>query len=197
MLKIREVVVVEGRYDKNALLQSVDCVVLETSGFGIFNDSEKAALIRRLAAERGIIVLTDSDSAGFMIRNHMKNIAGSGIKNAYIPDIYGKEKRKKSPSKEGKLGVEGMSPAVLAEALRKAGATFLDEEASPRQAGGITKADFFSFGLSGTPDSSSRRASVLKALGFPEKMSTNAMLEAVNLLYDKTSFQEFLDNLRI
>lgn len=193
MLKIREVVIVEGRYDKNALLQAVDCVVLETKGFGIFNDREKAALIRRLSAERGIIVLTDSDSAGFMIRNYMKNIAGAGIKHAYIPDIYGKERRKSSPSKEGKLGVEGMPPSVLVEALQKAGATFLDEDTIPRQAGGITKSDFFSFGLTGTPGSASRRTAVLKTLGFPEKMSTNAMLEAVNLLYDKASFQDLLD----
>lgn len=188
MIKIREVVVVEGRYDKNTLLQAVDCTVIETGGFRIFHDKEKAALLRRLAASRGIIVLTDSDGAGFVIRNHLKGILGKGVRQAYVPDIYGKEKRKSAPSKEGKLGVEGMTPGVLVQALLNAGATVLEGEASPRQSAGITKADFFALGLSGRPDSSSARARLLKALDLPERMTANAMLEAVNLLYSREEF---------
>lgn len=178
----------EGRYDKNALLQAVDCTVIETNGFGIFHDKEKAALLRRLAAQRGIIVLTDSDGAGFVIRNHLKGILGKGIRQAYVPDIYGKEKRKSAPSKEGKLGVEGMRPEVLVQALLQAGATLLDEEASPRQSAGITKADFFTLGLSGGQGSSTARARLLKHLNLPERMTANAMLEAVNLLYSREEF---------
>jgi len=193
MLKIREVVVVEGRYDRNTLLQAVDCTVIETGGFGIFNNKEKAALLRRLAKERGLIVLTDSDGAGFVIRNHLKGLIGSGLKQAYVPDIYGKEKRKAAPSKEGKLGVEGMKPEVLVDALLKAGATVVDGDWEARRSAGITKADFFTLGLSGCPDSSAARERVLKKLELPERMTANAMLEAVNLLYSK---EEFFDLVR-
>ena len=131
--RIREAVVVEGRYDKNTLSQVVDGVILETSGFGVFKDDEALALLRRLAGERGLVILTDSDGAGFVIRNYLKGaIAPSQVKHAYIPDRPGKEKRKRAPGKEGKLGVEGMPPAVLLEALRRAGATFLDETTDPQ-----------------------------------------------------------------
>ncbi|MBR2483653.1 MAG: toprim domain-containing protein, partial [Oscillospiraceae bacterium] len=127
MIRIREVIVCEGRYDKNALKQVVDATVVTTGGFQIFNDREQLALLRRMAAERGLILLLDSDGAGFVIRNHIKSaIPAEQVKQAYIPDVYGKEKRKKTAGKEGKLGVEGMEPAVLIEALRRAGATFLD-----------------------------------------------------------------------
>lgn len=188
MRRVREVIVVEGRYDKNALKQVVDAVVVETKGFGVFSDRERLALLRRLAAERGLILLTDSDGAGFVIRNFLKGaIPKSQLKQAYIPDRYGKERRKAAPGKEGKLGVEGMPPQVLLEALERSGATFLED--SERQEGpGLTKADFYDLGLTGTPDSSARRAALLRRLNLPERMSANALLEAVNLLYTREEF---------
>ncbi len=195
MRKIREVVVVEGRYDKNALKQAVDATVVETGGFGVFNDRERLALLRRLAAERGLILLTDSDGAGFVIRNFLKGaIPKSQIKHAYIPDIPGKERRKAAPGREGKLGVEGMPPQVLLAALERAGATFEDGEARPDPAS-ITKADFYQWGLTGAPDSARRRAALLKAMGLPERMATNALLEAANLLYDTESFLKLVEEL--
>ena len=144
MLKIREAIVVEGRYDKNALSQVVDTVILETAGFGIFRDEETLALLRRIGAKRGLILLTDSDGAGFLIRNHLKGaLPQDQVKHAYIPDRYGKERRKRRPGKEGKLGVEGMPPAVLEAALRQAGATVLGEDSAPPQAPPLTKADLY------------------------------------------------------
>ena len=185
MLKIREAVVVEGRYDKNTLSQLVDTVILETSGFGIFKDGERLSLLRRLAAERGLIVLTDSDGAGFVIRNYLKGAVDPAlVKHAYIPDVYGKERRKRAPGREGKLGVEGMRPAVLEEALRRAGATFLEEDAPgapPRRP--ITKADLFADGLSGGPDAAARRQALLKALDLPEHLTANALLSVLNALF--------------
>ena len=182
MVKIKEAIVVEGRYDKNTLAQIVDAPILETAGFGIFKDKQQLSLLRRVAESRGLIVFTDSDGAGFVIRNHLKSvIPGKFLKHAYIPDIYGKEKRKSAPGKEGKLGVEGMCPEIILEALRKAGATIEGEEASPRNQ--ITKQDLMELGMSGGPDSSSRRLKLLKKLNLPERMSANAMLQALNLLY--------------
>lgn len=185
MLRIKEAIVVEGRYDKNTLSQLVDTVILETSGFAIFKDDERLSLLRRLAEKRGLIVLTDSDGAGFAIRNYLKGaVDPSLVKHAYIPDRVGKEKRKRAPGKEGKLGVEGMPPSVLLEALQKAGATFLDEEqaaASTRRA--ITKGHLYAAGLSGTPDAAANRKALLKRLDLPERLSPNAMLEVLNTLY--------------
>ena len=187
--RIREVVVVEGRYDKNALKQAVDAVVVETGGFGVFRDRERLALLRRLAAERGLILLTDSDGAGFVIRNFLKGaIPRDRLKQAYIPDVYGKERRKASPGREGKLGVEGMSPQVLLQALERAGATFEDAPAGGREAEAVTKGDFYRLGLTGGPDSGAKRAAQLGRLGLPERMSANALLEAVNLLYTREAF---------
>ncbi len=184
MVRVKEAIVVEGRYDKNTLSQVVDAVILETAGFGIFKDEERLHLLRRLAQERGLIVLTDSDGAGFVIRNYLKGaVDPSQVKHAYIPDQPGKEKRKRKPGKEGKLGVEGMSPRVLVEALRRGGATFLGEAEAPSTRRPVTKADLFSAGLSGTPEASSRRAALLKALDLPERLSPNAMLEVLNALY--------------
>ena len=185
MKRIKEAIVVEGRYDKNTLSQVVDAVIIETYGFGVFKDGERLALLRRLAVERGLIVLTDSDGAGFVIRNYLKGaVEPSQVKHAYIPDRPGKEKRKRTPGKEGKLGVEGMSPQVLLEALRKAGATFLDEtgETLPARRS-LTKADLYAAGLSGTPEAALRRQELLKRLDLPEHMSPNAMLEVLNALY--------------
>ena len=184
MRKVREVIVVEGRYDKNTLSQVVDATIVETKGFGIFKDKEMAAFLRKLAAERGIIVFTDSDGAGFVIRNHLRSILPKEqIKQAYIPDIYGKEKRKKVGGKEGKLGVEGMSPEVILAALERAGATF-DDGAAEEKRGGITKADLMELGLVG-PGSTERRQQLLRTLELPEHMTANALLETLNILYSR------------
>ena len=186
--RVREVIVVEGRYDKNTLSQVVEATILETGGFGIFKDREKAALLRRLGAEPGIIVFTDSDGAGFVIRNHLKSILPpSQLKQAYIPDVPGKERRKRTAGKEGKLGVEGMPPQVLLTALERCGATFLDETAKEREGCPITKADLMELGLVGA-GSRERREALLKRLDLPAHMTPNAMLEALNLLYTREDF---------
>lgn len=192
MLRIREAIVVEGRYDKNTLSQLVDGVILETAGFGIFKDEDRLALLRRLAEKRGLIVLTDGDGAGFVIRNYLKGaIPPELIKHAYIPDVYGRERRKRRPGREGKLGVEGMSPAVLEQALRRAGATVLDEDTGsepPRRA--VTKADLYACGLSGTAGSGGRRRELLSKLDLPEHLSPNALLDVLNALF---TYEEFVD----
>lgn len=193
MIRIREAIIVEGRYDKNTLAQIVDAPILETSGFGIFHDRQRLALLRRLAETRGIIVLTDSDGAGFVIRNYLRGaIDPSQVKHAYIPDIAGKERRKRTASKEGKLGVEGMRPEVILEALRRAGATFEGEEDAAATEKPITKADFFEWGLSGRPDSAARRTAVLKALDLPAHMTTNALLEFINAVGTRQQLEEVL-----
>lgn len=193
MVKIREAIVVEGRYDKNTLSQIVDAPILETSGFGIFKDKQQLKLLRRVAQTRGLIVFTDSDGAGFVIRNHLKSvIEPQYLKHAYIPDVYGKERRKASPGKEGKLGVEGMSPQVIIECLRKAGVTVIGEE-TVLAAPSITKQDLMELGLSGGKDSSAKRLSLLKKLDLPEHMSTNAMLQTLNLLYTLEELQALLE----
>ena len=193
MRRVREVIVVEGRYDKNALRQVVEATVVETGGFGVFNDRERLALLRRLAAERGLILLTDSDGAGFVIRNFLKGaIPKSQLKQAYIPDIYGKERRKAAPGKEGKLGVEGMNPQVLLSALERAGATFEDGGAAERREP-ITKADLYALGLTGGQDSQRRRRALLKQLGLPERITTIALLEALNILCTREEFLSVLE----
>ena len=186
MLHIQEAIVVEGRYDKNTLSQVVDTLILETAGFGIFKNPEQMALLHRVAEKRGLIVLTDSDGAGFVIRSRIKSaIPGQYLKHAYIPDVYGKEKRKRQRGKEGKLGVEGMSPQVLERVLRRAGATFLDGD-TPREKGApLTKADLFAAGLTGGPDSAQRRQALLKRLELPEHMTANALLEVFNTCYSR------------
>ena len=194
MIKIREAIVVEGRYDKNTLSQIVDAPILETSGFGVFKNKQQLAFLRRVAHERGLIVFTDSDGAGFVIRNHLKSaIEPQYLKHAYIPDIYGKERRKSAPGKEGKLGVEGMTPEVIVDALRKAGATIEGEDAPVTQQ--ITKQDLMELGLSGGKDSSQKRLALLKKLDLPEHMSANAMLQALNLLYNLDTLRIFLEKL--
>lgn len=184
MVKIREAIVVEGRYDRNTLSQIVDAPILETSGFGIFKNKEQLALLRAVAEKRGLIVFTDSDGAGFVIRNHIKSaIPGKYLKHAYIPDLYGKEKRKDKPGKEGKLGVEGMTPEIILSALRASGATLEEEANETPSTAAITKQHMMELGLSGTADSSRKRARLQKRLGLPEHMSANALLQALNLLY--------------
>lgn len=184
MRRVREAIVVEGRYDKNALSQVVDAVILETAGFGVFKDQERLALLRRVAQQRGIIVLTDSDGAGFVIRNFLKGaIPPEQVKHAYIPDIRGKERRKRAPGKEGKLGVEGMPPQLLLEALERAGATFLDGDGPRSPRGELTPAQLYVLGLTGRPDSAQRRQALLKRLDLPEHMSAKALLTVLNALY--------------
>ena len=191
MVKIKEAILVEGRYDKNTLSQIVDAPILETAGFGIFKDKKQMALLRQVAEKRGLIVFTDSDGAGFVIRNHVKSaIPGKFLKHAYIPDIQGKEKRKAAPGKEGKLGVEGMKPEIILEALRRAGATIEGETAASSNQ--IKKQDLMELGLSGGLDASAKRLKLLKMLNLPEHMSPNAMLQALNLLMDLDELMEFM-----
>ena len=194
MLKIRAAIVVEGRYAKNTPSQVVDTLVLETAGFGIFHNPEQMALLRKAAEKRGLIVLTDSDGAGFVIRNRIKGaIPQQYVKHAYIPDVYGKEKRKRQGGKEGKLGVEGMPPTVLEQVLRRAGATFLEEDASETQAvPPLTKADLFAAGLTGGTDSAARRLDLLKRLELPEHMSANALLAVLNGCYTREELEKIL-----
>ena len=193
MRKIREVVVVEGRYDKNTLSQVVDAVILQTSGFGIFNDREKRKLLQTLAEKRGIIVLTDSDGAGFLIRNHIKGLIDPAlVKHAYIPDVPGKERRKAKASREGMLGVEGMRPQVLLNALTRAGATFENETDSASNAPRITKADLYVLGLSGGAGSAQKRRELQRELELPERLSADALLDVLNALMDRDAlFQRF------
>jgi len=192
VVKIKEAIVVEGRYDKNTLRQIVDTAVFTTEGFGVMHDKTKLDFLRTVAESRGLIILTDSDGAGFVIRNHLKGaLPKDKVRHAYIPDIAGKEKRKSSPGKEGKLGVEGMTPEILLEVLRRAGATFETEREQPRTP--ITKTDLFELGLTGGPDSKAKRLKLLKTWNFPAHMTTNALLEALNVLYDREEFLRLMD----
>lgn len=205
-LKIKEALVVEGRYDKNTLAQIVDAPIFVTDGFGLFRDPELLALLRAVAERRGLIVLTDPDGAGLVIRNRLKGaIPPEFVKHAYVPDIPGKERRKAAPGREGKLGVEGMTPELLIAALRNAGATLLEAEPRPDPAAGaaigrqhvaepakITKTELYELGLSGRPDSKERRKALQKELGLPENLSANALLTALNCLYTKETLEALL-----
>ena len=193
MIRIREAIVVEGRYDKAALSAVVDAVILETGGFGVFSDREKLALLRRLAEKRGLVVLTDSDGGGFLIRSFLRSAVDPVlVKHAYIPDIPGRERRKRRPGKEGKLGVEGMSAEILLECLRRAGATVKGEEAPDRAEPPFTKAELYALGLSGRPDSAARRAKLQRALGLPERLTANALLDVLNVLVTREELEKQL-----
>lgn len=187
MIRIREAVVVEGKYDKIKLSSLLDGTIVTTDGFGIFRDREKMAYLRRLAKNQGLVVLTDSDGAGFVIRGKISScIPASQLKHAYIPDIPGKERRKAAPSKEGMLGVEGMELQTLRQVLRRAGATLLEEESLPENAHGkLTKADLYEMGLSGREDSAQRRKALQKELDLPERLSAGGLLQALNALYSE------------
>ncbi len=194
MVKIKEAIVVEGRYDKNTLSQIVDAPIIETNGFCVMNDRALLSLLRRTAQKRGLIILTDSDGGGFVIRSFLKScIDPKLVKHAYIPDVFGKERRKKAPGKEGKLGVEGMSPAVILERLRAAGATIDGEASEPLNE--ISKQDLMELGLSGCKESSFLRKKLLNRLELPEYMSANAMLQALNLLYTLQELEELVRSL--
>lgn len=193
MIKIDKVIIVEGRYDKIKLSSIIDGIIIETEGFGIFKDKDKQKLIRKLAETKGIAILTDSDSAGFVIRNFITSIVPKEyITNVYIPDIYGKEKRKDSPSKEGKLGVEGISAEILKEAFKKAGIGVSQSETNERKK--ITLNDFFDDGLTGDTQSKRKRTDLLKKLDLPERMSTKAMLDILNTFITYDEYKKLVES---
>lgn len=193
MIKVKEVIIVEGRYDKIKLSSLIDGLIIETNGFGIFKDKEKMELIRRLAPERGILILTDSDSAGFKIRSYIGgSIPKKFVKHAYIPDVFGKEKRKTKYSKEGKIGVEGIEKDTILKALKAAGVT-ADEV--PERNRLITKLDLYEDGFTGGQNSSERRLKLLKALNLPERLSTNALIDILNCIIDYKDYQKIVQNL--
>lgn len=199
MIKIKEAIIVEGRYDINVLRQLVDTVILETGGFRIFNNQERLSMIRRIAAARGILILTDSDGAGFVIRNFLKGaIPSKQVKHAYIPDIMGKESRKRKGSAEGKLGVEGMTPYVLLRALCQAGATITDNDTEPNKpAHDLTKADLYAFGLSGRQDSNKRRQALLHRMELPEHLSSNGLLDFLNAVSSREDIEKYFTEIEI
>lgn len=189
MIKLSMPVIVEGKYDIIKLSNMIDGLIIKTDGFGIFKDKEKQQLLRRLADEKGIIVLTDSDSAGFMIRNFISGVVSKDkIINVYTPDIFGKEKRKTEGGKEGKLGVEGMSEDILYEAFRKAGVFCEKSEESERRL--ITNLDLYEHGLSGKSDSKAKRKALLKSLALPERMSTSSLIKILNTFVTYEEFEE-------
>lgn len=196
MLKIKEAIVVEGRYDQNTLSQLVDTLIIPTQGFGIFKDKKKETMLRQVAKKRGIIILTDSDGAGFVIRNHLKGILPpEQVKHAYIPDRFGKERRKRAPGKEGKLGVEGMRPEVLAQALRNAGATILGQASDDEPRREITKLDLYQDGFTGRPDSAQRRETLLRALDLPQHLTGKALPQVLNTLLTYEEYQALIKTL--
>lgn len=188
-LKLRQAIVVEGKYDQNTLRQIVDTAIFTTNGFADMKDPALLRLLQQAAQTTGLVILTDSDGAGFLIRNTLKSaLPETGVLHAYIPDLPGKEKRKAAPGKEGLLGVEGMTPEILLKALRNAGAEFADGSTPPPAREPITKQDLFALGLSGGPESAKKRAALLKALSLPAHMSANALLQALNVLFSSEEF---------
>ena len=193
MIKLKQAVIVEGRYDKIKLKNIIDAPIIETNGFRIFNDKQRQSLIRQIADKRGILIMTDSDGAGFVIRNFLKGtVDKSKIKNCYIPQLSGKEKRKVRGSAEGFLGVEGVPDEVIIEAVRKSGAEIIGEETVKRNE--ITKADLYSLGLTGTENSAQKRKQLLDKLNLPGYLSTNAMLTALNCLYSLEELKKIIGN---
>ena len=193
MIRIQEAILVEGRYDKNALSQVVDTAIFETGGFGILKDKERIEFLRQVAAKRGLVIFTDSDGAGFVIRNRLKSLLPpQKLLQAYIPQIAGKEKRKQKPGKEGLLGVEGMSPEILIEALHRCGAHFLDEN-SPLPAGGITRQDLFAWGLMGGDGSREKRETLKRHFGLPSHLGTSGFLDALNLIATRAQVAALLE----
>lgn len=195
MLKTDKVIVVEGKYDAIRLANIVDAAILRTEGFGVFKDKEKQELLRTLGEKRGLLVLTDGDSAGMLIRNYIRNIVpAEQITDVYVPDLYGKEKRKDKPSKEGKLGVEGIPDDILIEALKKAGVT---EEGDVRPAVSnerlITRMDFYRDGLAGGPNSKAKRLALQSALGLPERMTGKQLLRIINMMVSYGEYRALVD----
>jgi ribonuclease M5 len=183
MRRVHDVIVVEGRYDKQAVLRAVDAIVVETSGFGLFKDNDKKAALSKLAHRHSLIVLTDSDGAGAVIRGHLKSfIPPEYIKQAFIPDLQGKERRKSAPSKEGKLGVEAMPPEVIIEALERGGAVFDNTPSLQRKT--VTAADLYAWGLTGSPGSRKRKADLVHKLGLPEYISNKDLCKILSRYED-------------
>lgn len=195
MLKTDKVIVVEGKYDAIRLANIVDAAILRTEGFGVFRDKEKQELLRTLAEKRGLLVLTDGDSAGMLIRNHIRNIVpAEQITDVYVPDLYGKEKRKDKPSKEGKLGVEGIPDDILIEALQKAGVTEEgDVRTVPSDERIITRMDFYRDGLAGGPNSKAKRLALQNALGLPERMTGKQLLRIINMMVSYDEYRALVD----
>lgn len=197
MIRLKEAVIVEGKYDKIRLSGLIDALIIETGGFDIFTDRERLSLIRRLAEQRGIIVLTDSDSAGFRIRSFLGgSIPPDRVRHVYIPDVYGKEKRKSIAGREGKLGVEGMTDEVLLAAFRAAGIALETSEGAPEQRQPITKADLYFDGFSGGPDSAAMRARLMRRLGLPQRLSANRLLQVLNVLMTREEYQRLVDEIK-
>ena len=198
MIKIKEAVIVEGKYDKIKLSSLIDGLIIETGGFQIFSDREKIELLRRLADTRGLLILTDSDSAGFLLRNHIQScIPKEKIRHAYIPDLYGKEKRKLHPSKEGKLGVEGIDPEILLESIRRSGASAIEEAGSSEEKRKITKLDLYEDGFSGGADSSKKRQVLLRELGLPERLTAKALVPVLNSLVNYEEYQKVVKKINL
>ena len=198
MIKIKEAVIVEGKYDKIKLSSLIDGLIIETGGFQIFSDREKIELLRRLADTRWLLILTDSDSAGFLIRNHIQScIPKEKIRHAYIPDLYGKEKRKLHPSKEGKLGVEGIDPEILLESIRRSGASAIEEAGSSEEKRKITKLDLYEDGFSGGADSSKKRQVLLRELGLPERLTAKALVPVLNSLVNYEEYQKVVKKINL
>ena len=198
MIKIKEAVIVEGKYDKIKLSSLIDGLIIETGGFQIFSDREKIELLRRLADTRGLLILTDSDSAGFLIRNHIQScIPKEKIRHAYIPDLYGKEKRKLHPSKEGKRGVEGIDPEILLESIRRSGASAIEEAGSSEEKRKITKLDLYEDGFSGGADSSKKRQVLLRELGLPERLTAKALVPVLNSLVNYEEYQKVVKKINL
>lgn len=199
LIKVKEAIIVEGKYDKIKLSSLVDGLILETHGFQIFKDQQQMDLLRRLADTRGLVILTDSDAAGFVIRNYLNgSIDNRRLKHAYIPDVFGKEKRKEKGSKEGKLGVEGVDASLILDALRRAGATILDdpEGSQPASAGQtIRKADLFAWGLSGQEDSAQKRKVLLRHLSLPEHLTANALVKVLGSILTREQCEEVIEGL--
>ena len=192
MITIKEAVIVEGKYDKMRLKNAVNTLIIETNGFRIFKDKAKVELIKEVAEKQGIVILTDSDGAGFVIRNHLKGIIPENkIKNAYVPQIVGKEKRKAVPSKEGFLGVEGFAEEEIITALQNAGVTFADENQKITDKP-ITRTDLFNLKLTGSDNSKIRREKLLKRLNLPHYITTKALLEILNATHTLTELEEML-----
>lgn len=193
MIKIKQAIIVEGRYDKIRLSTLVDAVIIPTNGFALYKDKETVELIKMLARTTGIVILTDSDSAGFQIRSHLRSVVREGeVINVYIPDVFGKERRKRTPSKQGKLGVEGMTTEVLLEAFRKAG-VLADE--TVRRDDPVTKAELMEYGLIGGENSAEKRVVLQRRLGLPELLSANLLLEIINVTYSREQLFGILEEL--
>ena len=189
MKTVQEVIVVEGRYDKNTVSQVVSGTIIETRGFGVFSDKEKIALLRKLAEKRGLIILTDNDGAGFFIRRRLRGVLGDkNIKHAYIPDVTGRERRKSHDSKDGLIGVEGMEPEIIVTALERAGATFDNAPAARPAEALITKTDLYFLGLSGCANSAQKRSELLERLDLPKRLPVNSIPDILNVLYSRDEF---------